>query len=330
MFGAVMRFVGLVRVSVARNQIILSGLPGDLLAKDITKMWSSGRVTNNLFTKITRSHVSFNRFFLIEVAYVVEQLYETNQRTYTSKRLLKAALDELVNKTWLKDLSKQKDYRPRLDLRNLDKFIKSPLPHQMKFLEIYNEKVSQFHLNGYMLAAGAGLGKTLTQLFLAETLGSDIVIIICPNNALERVWETELATQFKQTPLYWTSVNSGPAPHDAGIKYFVFHYEALDRALDLVRRLKGRIRNCTWGLMSRRTLIQGIVYAPTSSSNCAEAPRRKMWSGPLERLLKQWALRRSRFLLRWSEMTLMRMHRRVFARYSAGTLNGLTTFCATV
>lgn len=248
MFGAVMRFVGLVRVSVARNQIILSGLPGDLLAKDITKMWSSGRVTNNLFTKITRSHVSFNRFFLIEVAYIVEQLYETNQRTYTSKRLLKAALDELVNKTWLKDLSKQKDYRPRLDLRNLDKFIKSPLPHQMKFLEIYNEKVSQFHLNGYMLAAGAGLGKTLTQLFLAETLGSDIVIIICPNNALERVWETELATQFKQTPLYWTSVNSGPAPHDAGIKYFVFHYEALDRALDLVRRLKGAYKKLYVGL----------------------------------------------------------------------------------
>lgn len=246
MFGAVMRFVGLVRVSAHKNQIVISGLPGDLLARDVTKMWASGRVTNNLFTKITRSHITFNRFFLIEVVFILEQLYHSKQRTQTSKRLIKAAIDELMDKTWLKELSKQKNHVPRLNLKHLDKFHKTPLSHQAEFFDIYNTQVDQFHLNGYMLAAKAGSGKTLTQLMVSECREADVSIIVVPKNSVVDVWEKALRNEFKNPPTYWHSLQGTPA--EPGMRYYIFHYESLEAAIELAGKLAGTVKKVYVGL----------------------------------------------------------------------------------
>lgn len=246
MFNAVMRFVGLVRVHAHKNQIIISGVSGDLLAKDITKMWASGRVTNNLFTKITRSHVSFNRFFIIEVAYILGELYESKKRTNVSKRILKAMLDELIEKTWLKDINSRKNYVPRLNLTHLNKFTKKTFPHQMEFLDIYNRYVDQFHLNGYMLAAKPGSGKTLTQFFLSECLEADVAFLIVPKNSVDRVWEKGFNEDFITPPSYWHSLMNEPPT--VGKRYYVFHYEQLQQAVDFVKANKGAWKKIYVGL----------------------------------------------------------------------------------
>ena len=47
--------------------------------------------------------------------------------------------------------------------------------------------VPKYNLNGYLLAAPPGAGKTINGLALAHCLHADTVIVIAPNNAIYKV-----------------------------------------------------------------------------------------------------------------------------------------------
>lgn len=64
---------------------------------------------------------------------------------------------------------------------------------------------------------------------------AEVKIIISPKNAIELVWEDTINKVFVEKPSDWVSNVSGPAPE--GKEYYVFHYEALDRALELCKTL---------------------------------------------------------------------------------------------
>lgn len=76
---------------------------------------------------------------------------------------------------------------------------------------------------------------TITGLALASCLEADFVIIISPKNAVERVWADTLRNNMTLKPEFWYSTSPIDVP-PAGLRYYVFHYEALDRALELVKR----------------------------------------------------------------------------------------------
>lgn len=67
---------------------------------------------------------------------------------------------------------------------------------------------------------------------------AEVKIIISPKNAVHLVWEDTIQTLFKKRPTDWISTTPGDAP--LGKEYYIFHYEALPRAVDLAKRLKAR------------------------------------------------------------------------------------------
>jgi len=78
---------------------------------------------------------------------------------------------------------------------------------------------------------------TVTDLALAVCLKVKVGIIIAPKNSIERVWEATIKYNMPKSPSYWISNMPGQAA-PVGRRFYVFHYEALDRALDLAKRLK--------------------------------------------------------------------------------------------
>ena len=65
---------------------------------------------------------------------------------------------------------------------------------------------------------------------------AEIKIIVSPKNAVDLVWAQDMPKYFKDVPTCWTSTSKGPAPTE-GVEYYIFHFEALDRAIDLGKEL---------------------------------------------------------------------------------------------
>jgi hypothetical protein len=68
---------------------------------------------------------------------------------------------------------------------------------------------------------------TFTSCALAHCSGSDKVIVVCPNNALDRVWKDSALTVFKQPQSVW--ISDGKTPFTGKERFLVCHYEWLSK-----------------------------------------------------------------------------------------------------
>lgn len=236
--GALNRLIGSVDVTEAGNAITILGMPGEGFGKQVTQEWGTSKVLTNMFNQVTPYKLSFNKFFAIDVLYMLEELAQ-KKTAHVNRRGLEKAIDELRGNTWLKDVTAMNP-----DILNLNKvsmFIKTPKDHQQRFLEHYNKMVPAYNLNGYMLAAKPGAGKTLTCLMLGECLSSDVFVIISPNNAVRKVWEKTVKEEYKKA---WTDkdiwVSSNDQPLERGKRFYIFHYEAMDKLKDLMSMVAGK------------------------------------------------------------------------------------------
>lgn len=78
---------------------------------------------------------------------------------------------------------------------------------------------------------------TLMGLGLSLALEADIVVCVCPKNAVHRVWEGEIKARFKHPQKTWNSIDDGPVEHDT--KYFICHFNALGRLITLLQQHHG-------------------------------------------------------------------------------------------
>lgn len=63
-----------------------------------------------------------------------------------------------------------------------------------------------------------------------ELANVDKIIVVCPKNALERVWYNDIMKFYKTPPKVWnTTMSTLPDPDT---KIYVYHYEAMDKILD--------------------------------------------------------------------------------------------------
>ena len=236
--GALNRLLGSVDVSEAGNAITILGMPGEGFGKQVTHEWGTSKVLNNMFNQVTPYKLSFNKFFAIDVLYMLEELAK-KKTAHVNRRGLEKAIEELQNNTWLKDITSMNP-----DILNLNKtglFIKTPKDHQQRFLEHYNKMVPAYNLNGYMLAAKPGAGKTLTGLMLGECLSSDVFVIISPMNAVRKVWEKTIKEEYKKPYTdkdIWVSADERPL--ERGKRFYIFHYESMAKLKDLVSMVSGR------------------------------------------------------------------------------------------
>lgn len=234
MFSSLRRALGMIKVAEQGDQIHISGLPGEMVQRDIVEIWGTNRIAQNMFSRIGGSEVSFNKWFAPDVIYAFHRVIH-EKRKGANVRAMRKVIEQLLENTWLKaTVTMQPNI---LDFGQLGKFHYKPLEHQEEFFQTYNWAVPRYRLTGYLLAAGPGTGKTYMGLCLAEMLHAGIVVIVCPKNAVHRVWYNSINGQGEQAKdrLFvkgqqcWTSLDGTPPPR--GIRHYIVHYDGMEKFL---------------------------------------------------------------------------------------------------
>lgn len=235
MYASFSRMLGLVSVKETDSHIIVNGIPGLRFSRDIYNHWKTSKINNNLFTTVSRSSVKFPKFYAIEVLYIIEQLIQS-RRTYVGRRLLSRVAEELTHSTWLRNIGVT-GFAPRLDYSALADLNVTLFPHQLNFLREYDRTTFEYSLQGMLMDVAAGGGKTITNYSLGYVLKADTNILVVPKNSVLDVWVKTINMLFKVTPDYWHSL-SGLDPV-AGKKYYIVHYDYLDKFLAFAKANKG-------------------------------------------------------------------------------------------
>jgi hypothetical protein len=231
LFAGFRRAFGAISVKETNTDIVVQGIPADVMQRDMARIWKTSKIAINMFNTLGRHSFSFYKFFAMDIVYMLDQLIAS--RSGVSVRVLTNIRNALYENTWLKNtLPSEEPKQGRLNFDNFKRFHKQPLEHQVGFLEVYNTKVDQYGLNGYLLAGAAGSGKTMAALYVAEGVEADVVIVVCPKNALVRVWGNTIRDEYKQEQKYWLS--DGTRPYNKE-RIVVCHYEYLDKLLQMVK-----------------------------------------------------------------------------------------------
>lgn len=238
-----MGFLNFLKMEVIEtdNTIIVKNINGHALAKFISNFWKTTTIDKHMFKSVSGGRfgrIEFYKFFTIDVIYILERLAEKRNGQVPSRTLYQMA--ELIKEnTWFKD-TQVKPAKGRLDYSKLKLFRFKPLEHQLRWLDYWNYTPTQYHLNGALLSAAAGSAKTASSLMTMTLNGLDKIIVLCPKVAIERVWEAEINLHYLKPPKYWSSRMTNEP--DADTYIYVYHYEALDRALIHFSKLAGKFK----------------------------------------------------------------------------------------
>jgi superfamily II DNA or RNA helicase len=217
------------------TEIFLSGIDGHALIRDINKHWKTTKITSYMFNKIERTGVSFYKFWAVEVLYMVAEIKNYRNR-YTSVRTMNAIKEALLKDTWLKSTLPENTLNKagRLNFDNLKRLKFTPEPYQMDYFKDYAHRLDQYGLNGDLMAAAAGTGKTFMATAIAEMLDAKYYVVVAPKVAIETVWIPSIPDMYHKTPSTWNSIDSGPYK---GERVLLVHYESLDRLLEIADSL---------------------------------------------------------------------------------------------
>lgn len=185
-----------------------------------------------LFSNTGYRSFKFPSFFAVEVARTIDLIIDARK-----DHGLLALKKKLITNTWLGTVVKAEPLP--FDYTQLNRLNVSVLPKQREFLESYAELVPRLGLNGWLLAAAPGTGKTLTGIAWHLVNKFDVTIIVSPNNAVEDVWEKHFHKFFDKVPKYWLS-----RPKFGAItgkeEFIVVHYEQLANVLSQLNKIKGK------------------------------------------------------------------------------------------
>lgn len=233
MLGFLHRAFGVISVTTKDGIITVKGISPLTIQNDIERLWRTSRIQMWMFNRIGKHEFSFNAFFALDLVYTLETML-ADRRTKSNRRVLRNIVKALREHTWLAHIDKPAP--KRLNRSALSQFKKTPMDKQAEFFDIYEKTVGPYSLNGMLLAAAAGSGKTITSLMLSEMLEADQTIAVVPINAIDTVWGKTLEGEMHHVPTYWLS-NSGK-PMKGTERYLIVHYEALGNFMLQLHRLK--------------------------------------------------------------------------------------------
>lgn len=237
MLDYVRRIIGSVDITENRGVISIIGIPARLIEIDIDRSWKTTRITKNMFLQITSSRISIPSFFALDFEYMLREILEM-KGSYSNKAVIKSVLTELREKTWLRNINAT-DAPSEFDFREVNQVKFKLLDHQKKFLAWYDWVKPRYNLRGILLTAAAGGGKTVSSIAACCAYKSDINIVIAPNNAIWNVWHKTLMNDMVEPQKVWVAASK--VDPDKDTKWFIFHYEALDKALEMLNIFKGRV-----------------------------------------------------------------------------------------
>lgn len=234
MFSKFRQILGLLKITTTPTDIVIEGIPYDVLERDISRIWKTSKISLYMFTRLSSTSVSFPLFFAPEVVYALNEILN-DDRVWSNKRVISRIIEKLLTETWLISTQEEPSFVP-LDLSRTKDIDLKPLDFQMEFYHAFNSIVPRYKLRGMLLAGAAGSGKTTMALTLAHCAYAEKTIVVCPKNAVERVWEANIIARHHGKAKYWLSTSKAePSPDTT---HFVIHYDALNKALLMVDRFK--------------------------------------------------------------------------------------------
>ena len=224
-----------------------------------TKRWSinyinAGKVPNvikkaltavaykNMFAKVEKNSFEIYDFFILELEFILQKIKD--ERLELAIEIggsnLNNLLEFLRTKTWLAE--RYSNTKIKFDNQRLKTMMKfSPLPHQFKAYEKYEEIKKLNALRGFLMDAEAGAGKTYISLSLTELLDYDYKIIIAPRQTIETVWVKSIQEDLYKKPQSYIVLGQDRKRTYKKEKFIIMHYEYLEKLKEdkkLLRKLK--------------------------------------------------------------------------------------------
>lgn len=207
---------------------------------------SEGKM-KKLFVSISNNVITIDSFFLIELREIVLEIIEKQDKyTYSvNVKTLKNLLNELSKNTWL---SNDTEHSFKLDRKHMKEVLDvPPKDFQEPVYEQYEYKKNVLKNKGLLLDMGTGTGKTYTSISTMIGAKVDIQIYIVMNKNLDGVWFNTLGNNsdgfFKEKIDRKTILTSEDYSNSKVYKdetIILFHYEALDKLLEIVKHFKGK------------------------------------------------------------------------------------------
>lgn len=135
------------------DDVIIGGINTEDLLADITAIWKNSKLALNMFKEIRKHRIVVDKFFLPDVQYIFNQIYEFKQRSSTRYRI-KKVIELIDTETWMK--STVEEHPDILDFTQLKNLKHTLFDHQITTLKVYNEKVPKMQLKGFLLSTPPG------------------------------------------------------------------------------------------------------------------------------------------------------------------------------
>lgn len=236
MYDSFRSIFGQVVVKETATEIVVSGIRANDIIRDMNKFWKTTKLTINLFNSVTGSSFSFYKFFAPEIMYMLENIKFYRNR-WTSIKAINGIRESMLENTWLKNTLPvdPKTVPGRLDFRRLLNLTFSAKEYQMEYFQNYTYRLDQYGLNGDLIAAAAGTGKTYMCSAIAEMLNADLIFVFCPKIAVDTVWIDSIHEMFKTPQTVWDSLNIRPYNNE---RWVVCHYDQMGQVADMIRNVK--------------------------------------------------------------------------------------------
>lgn len=239
-----------VEVDPVSNKVTITGLRFLYVCRDLEK-YTGAKMLYSILDSVSYSRLRFSMFYLPDFYHAINTLL-TNpkfKRRIRSGRELLAIRTELEKIPLVANIKKIQSTDPidipKIDKSKLDKIFRGIklFDYQDKFIDDCIWKSKLLGLKGYLLDAGAGLGKSINSVALMEILDIDTIIVICPKKAVNDVWDETINRIYSEPQSYSMSFpvlhgSSRPAGFDINDRFIVCHYEAIGKLNEYLDSIK--------------------------------------------------------------------------------------------
>ena len=218
-----------IRVTQTDKAVIFSGFRTKWFFREIERVMETTRFQKGIVTHLGSLSFRVPLFFCYDFLLILESVIE-NHTPYYNVEIIKRTLKEFRKVPVISETNKE--FPSKLNKKALDLFVFKPLESQQEFFEVYDQKTQQYGLNGYILGAEAGTGKTISSMMLGFQLNDvDTIVVISPSNALYEVWEDTVANKIKGNVPYYVYGKGKPEP---GKKVYIFSHDNMKFAKEVI------------------------------------------------------------------------------------------------
>nr|DAM55171.1 MAG TPA: Chromatin remodeling complex ATPase [Caudoviricetes sp.] len=239
-----------VEVDPVHNKVEITGLRFLYVCRDLEK-YIGAKMLYSILDNVSYSRLVFSMFYLPDFYHAINTLLTDPKfkRRIRSGRELLAIRTELEKIPLIANIKiineTEPNAIPKLDKSKLNRIFNNIklFDYQDKFIDDCVWKSKLLGLNGYLLDAPPGAGKTAASISLMEVLDADTIIVVCPKKAVNDVWDETINRIYKEPQSYSMSLPvlhgpSKPAGFDINDHFIICHYESLGKLNDYLKSIK--------------------------------------------------------------------------------------------